>query len=364
MPATKMLGCLALLVASTFVSQGIAVGSAGAAATHKPGAPTSVSITAVDGALNVSWVAPISDGGSPVIGYTVTAISKAAKKHAKKSTCATTGGTSCVVVGVENFDLYSITVRARNAKGYGKPSAAMQATPSTTQNCSYIGPYANLQNCNLTGANLTDANLTDANFQNCTLTGTNLTGANLTDEDPYLEGVVSGGIVGTPGVLPADWELVDGYLVGYFANLTGADLENADLAGAQITGADLENADLNGTNLTGAVMAAVSSGGVVGTPASLPSGWELVNGYLIGPDASLNAADLEDANLVGADLDDADLNGADLENADLAEASFMQAYLGGANLIGAVLYDVFWYHTTCPDFTDSNNDGYSCINNL
>ena len=39
-------------------------------------------------------------------------------------------------------------------------------------------------------------------------------------------------------------------------------------------------------------MDGVSSGGVIGTPASLPPNWFLWNGYLIGSGANLSGADL------------------------------------------------------------------------
>ena len=52
--------------------------------------------------------------------------------------------------------------------------------------------------------------------------------------------------------------------------------------------------------------------------------------------------------LAGANLSYSDLTGADLAGADLA----------GANL------GVIWSDTTCPDGTNSNNDGDTCVNNL
>jgi uncharacterized protein YjbI with pentapeptide repeats len=75
-----------------------------------------------------------------------------------------------------------------------------------------------------------------------------------------------------------------------------------------------------------------------------PPSWGLVDGYLIGPVA----------NLTGADLAGADLSGFTLLDANLTNAN-----LSGANLSG-----VAWSNTTCPDGTNSNVDGGTCVNNL
>lgn len=77
------------------------------------------------------------------------------------------------------------------------------------------------------------------------------------------------------------------------------------------------------------------------------------------PKASASATTLRNAHLVGGDLGDAQLAGADLTGADLTGAN-----LRGADLSNAVVKDVTWLHTTCPDGTDSNDDGNSCRGHL
>ena len=73
-----------------------------------------------------------------------------------------------------------------------------------------------------------------------------------------------------------------------------------------------------------------------------PDGTGTVNGYSIGPDASLrnadlSGADLSEADLSGADLSGADLSGAELSGADLSGALLHDADLSGADLSGADL---------------------------
>jgi serine protease len=87
----------------------------------KPGAPTAVTATAISGGAAVSWTAPVSDGGSPITGYTVTA------SHGGQ-TCTTIGATMCTVTGLTNGRRYEIKVRASNTKGEGHASTRVQVT--------------------------------------------------------------------------------------------------------------------------------------------------------------------------------------------------------------------------------------------
>jgi alpha-tubulin suppressor-like RCC1 family protein len=80
-----------------------------------PQPPTTVTATAGDGQVTVSWTAPADDGGSPVLDYTVTATPGGAG--------CVTSGTSCVVSGLANGTAYTFTVTARNAIGTSTPSA-------------------------------------------------------------------------------------------------------------------------------------------------------------------------------------------------------------------------------------------------
>ena len=142
----------------------------------------------------------------------------------------------------------------------------------------YIGPYidigwinADLAAADLSGANLAGARLGGVNFSGALLSNANLSGA----------------------------------------NLFGADFTNADLAGADLAGADLGNANLSDTNLTGANLAGVKSGNIIGTP-SLPPGYQIVNGYIVGPGVVLLTARVQYSDLSGADLSNTNLLSANL----------------------------------------------------
>lgn len=189
------------------------------------------------------------------------------------------------------------------------------------------------------------------------------------------------------------------------ANLAGSDLTGARLYGASLTGADLAGANLTGTLLHSAVMTgtnlarakltsttnifSVRSGGITGTPASLPPHWRVISGYLIGPEADLTGASLAGVNLSGVDLSiavlkSADLTGANLTganlspsvlvganltkanlaNADLAHANLANADLTGANLTGTNFSQAAWSNTTCPDGSNSDKHQHGCTTPL
>ncbi|NBW72842.1 MAG: pentapeptide repeat-containing protein [Microbacteriaceae bacterium] len=235
--------------------------------------------------------------------------------------------------------------------------------------------YAWMANANFTNADLTDANLTHTDLRNADFTGANLTG------------VISGSINGVPKALPAGWKFTVGYLVG-----PGANLSEADLTGA----------DLDGVDLTGAVLTGVKSGGVTGSP-TLPDGWILDAGYLIGPGADLSYSNLNNVtvwdidfsgvNLTGSSVDGAafiypksfagvrsggmtgafhygipfivngyliapgvNLEGANLQGAKLDNLDLSQANLRGADLTGASLVDAKFTGSNLinTDFTEAD----------
>ena len=140
---------------------------------------------------------------------------------------------------------------------------------------------------------------------NVTLKATRLAGAT-------LDGVSSGRISGRPASLPTHWKLVNGYLVGPRANLKNANLRSSDLTNANLTATHLTGAFFTASTLTG-----VTSGRITGTPSSLPTHWQLVNGYLVGPRANLAGAALANTDLTGADLTGANSTARNLTGATL-----------------------------------------------
>lgn len=178
---------------------------------------------------------------------------------------------------LEDTDLAGVTVtnaRFANAVLHGVKSGRIVGTPASLPNDYAIrdGYFVGTQ------ANLTNAVLTDVN-----LNGINLSRAT-------LNGLKSRNVIGAP-ILPSRYRVVKGYVVGPNVNLAGADLTNQSLMNVQLIGADLRNsklinANFAGTNITnamfrGADMTRIRSGRMVGTPASLPTGYIIRNGTFV-----------------------------------------------------------------------------------
>lgn len=142
------------------------------------------------------------------------------------------------------------------------------------------------------------------------------------------------------------------------ANLTDAVLTNANLVNANIAHANLVGANFSGANLTGANLNAVTA--------------EDSNNIV-----RFDGAVLDDANLDHADISVAVIRNAHLVNANLTSAHLVQDHLDGSDLSGAdftnaILFHTVgmdtatvtgavWQNTLCPDNTNSDNNGGTCV---
>jgi len=164
---------------------------------------------------------------------------------------------------------------------------------------------ADLREADLRGTDLTEADLIGADLRRADLRNVKLTSANLRNADLRE------------------------------ANLREADLIDADLSGARIQGLQLEKANLLDTTIDASfakhqkwqliwelVNDKVSKKDLSGT--------DLHEAYLRG--ANLSHTDLSKADLRSADLNGADLSGADLSKTDLSEADLIGVNLRGADL--------------------------------
>ena len=104
-----------------------------------PGAPTSVSATAGNASASISFVAPASNGGSAITGYTVTSSPAGGVDASAGSTSLTR-----IITGLTNGTAYTFTVKAVNSVGTSVASAPSNSvTPqasSTATSFTFTGP--------------------------------------------------------------------------------------------------------------------------------------------------------------------------------------------------------------------------------
>lgn len=267
-----------------------------------PGSPTALTArpSGVGTTVVTTWAPPANTGGQ-ITGYTATAAPGG-------RTCTTTGASTCTVTGLTRGVRYTVSVRTRNAAGQSPAATAAVLT----RTCITFSPKANLSGCHLAGAKLAGANLAGANLSSAYLAGADLFGVNLTG-----------------------------------ANLTGTDLTRADLRQGNLTGANanaalLTGANIDRTTLTPTTTVGLRSGGLLGVPATLPSGYRVVAGHLVGRAVDLSGAALGAANLAGVDLSaatmvDTNLNKTNLAGARLSRANMVNVRAVGANFDGAGL---------------------------
>ena len=101
-----------------------------------PSAPRGVTAIPGNGLAVVSWTAPLSNGGSPITGYIVTA-SPGGRQ------VITTGATTATVSGLTNGTSYTFTVRAANASFTSvasAPAAAVTPLSSSTTSGPVVDP--------------------------------------------------------------------------------------------------------------------------------------------------------------------------------------------------------------------------------
>jgi uncharacterized protein YjbI with pentapeptide repeats len=212
-----------------------------------------------------------------------------------------------------------------------------------------------LDNLILSGINFRSANLTNASLRNSIFYGpgederfgtfddwiADLSGADLRDAE--LTGSnLTNALLNSTNLMRATLnraKLSNSRLTGAnlsSAKLISADLRQAVLENASLTGADLGEAKFARANLHGARLGKVKAVRSDFTFANLSqSNWQGAN--ISGANlssANLQEADLSSTKLVGVDLRNAQLQNAKLRNSDLSNADLRGANLAGADLQG------------------------------
>lgn len=270
------------------------------------GTPVTISGSDLSAATEVSF------GTTPALSFTIDSPSEVTAVSPPGSgtvdvTVATPQGSSTT----SPSDQFSYTLGTASGSGSGSVSAC--PAPRVTNN--------HLHGKRLAGKNLHGANLAGYNLQGDDLAGANLRGANLTGAD-----------------------------------LKGDNLRRANLQNATLTDANLRDAKLQGSNLQR----------VRGSCATF-AGAKMAGDNL--RQAAFENTDFLGADLRGASLQNDDLTAADLSNVKVQRANLRRANLTSASLYrartkGARLGQITWSHTWCPDGTNSDSRGRTCVHDL
>jgi alpha-tubulin suppressor-like RCC1 family protein len=96
-----------------------------------PGVPTGVVALAGDTTADVTWTAPVANGGSAITRYQVTATDTTTSANGGQTCTGTVPTTGCVVTGLTNGNSYTFTVTATNVAGTSLASApSLGITPA------------------------------------------------------------------------------------------------------------------------------------------------------------------------------------------------------------------------------------------
>lgn len=126
-----------------------------------------------------------------------------------------------------------------------------------------------------------------------------------------------------------------------FFNVPSTDFSGSTFVNARLRGANFQNATLTNTNWSNAKLGA---------------------GYLAG---STVPTDFSDANLTGANFSNAVLDHDAFTSANLTNVNFTNADLRYSyGLDSATLTGITWSNTLCPDTTNSNDNGNTCVGHL
>jgi hypothetical protein len=91
-----------------------------------PGAPTAVQATPGDAQATISWTAPTTPSGLPIISYTVVALPERPIEGTSADATRTTSAgdaTTTTITGLTRGQAYTFIVTATNAAGTGEPSS-------------------------------------------------------------------------------------------------------------------------------------------------------------------------------------------------------------------------------------------------
>jgi uncharacterized protein YjbI with pentapeptide repeats len=237
------------------------------------------------------------------------------------------------------------TVLKQNLSGSDFSFSAMVNWDLSGLNLSNTTWYqARVNGSKIAGANVSGANFSNAFLDKTDMHGMNLSGLNFTSATlrrTNLTGVT----------------LTNANLTAVIADQT--DLSDLDLSGATLDGMSLEGANLSNATVATAVPFGWYAPSLIATNADF-SGDKFMYGTFT--DSDFSGADM--SGTIFGDGNTIDFSRAKFIGTDFTGATFQVADLTGADFTDAILTDVTWVGVTCPDGTNIESNGNTCIGHL
>lgn len=239
-----------------------------------------------------------------------------------------------------------------------------------------IGSFVN----NLAGAEFTGASLQYRNFVNTNFTGAdfssaNLTGSNLKDSN-FTNTVLSSATIKKVNAKNANFDNTTfssvealesnfqntNFSNARFSTVRGGDFRNANFTNISID-QSLESANLSGLDFTTAQFN--NSAYIIVSDLSSAdfSGMDFEGiGF---SESNLTSADFSSTNFIGNIDYYAVFSGSNLSSVNFTNVQFKDTrFINGTDLSTATLTGATWDNVTCPDGTNSDNNGNTCIGHL
>jgi uncharacterized protein YjbI with pentapeptide repeats len=197
---------------------------------------------------------------------------------------------------------------------------------------------SSLVGADLSGSDLRYRNLSGYDLRNTNLTNTNLTGANLNEAN--LSGVTFGYTVRMTKDAKFTNANFSNAIFGDNLLMEGADFSDADFSGATAG----QNVTFNLSNFSGVDFRTA--------------------GFVASSMPAITGSDLTNANFSGMDLSGMVIQTDVVTNTDFSNANLSGSWLSMTNLTDANLSGVTWSNTQCPDTTNSDDNGGTCVGHL
>jgi uncharacterized protein YjbI with pentapeptide repeats len=186
------------------------------------------------------------------------------------------------------------------------------------------------------------ANFTNSNFSGSTLRGSfDFTNATLNNTN----------------LSNTDWD---------HAVVSGGDFRQSTLTGAALFNTTFTNANFSGYNFNGVHLATYFSDGTNASNADFRNAYDISpkeGPYLIVFFTSNSTAAGAKFNRTGG-LVMSTFENTNVDGADFTGVKFRSSHLDGTDFSNAILTNVTWEDTICPDNTNSDNNGNTCIGHL